>query len=429
MATREDVQATWVDVARGMFSVPRDKPARVFLERATVGTIEVPVTSAFFQDDGAVLSPEGGVAVLTAAFSFVRDNPGQIGLVLGHCESKTTQAAVMAERRAQGVFKLLGGDLWGQHAAAHHTVADLQRALAWVAATRGLHCDPGPIGGPLAGQTTRALGEFRDIALAEAGVLPGEGPTADEADWSAIRAMIYDAVMEAMGETIIGLANILVGLKLSDPGAVGCGHNWSVEAVDMHDYKPASPVRVDVMLFPDVTPPLVGLEKTPGESVYRERNYACMRLEVSATATSAGGGEEGADASPTGEEETIGFLPLELSPESGGTISLQPVPSSLVPSAAPLTVRYSIEGRIDAARIEIRSSAAGGIVYARPLDREERAQGNHAVKWAGATNTAFGAALGPVVDRTNSPYELCVVYDDGGGDEEKTDVVTFAVES
>ena len=426
MAIRDDIRVAWLDVARGEVEIPRNRPVRLILERAEIGYLEFPVEDPFFSPSGAMVLPEGAAPALAKLFQLASDQPGRLALALGHCQSASSQAKVMSQHRADGIVALLGGPPWARHCHKHHTVADLQQSLAWVAATRAVKCDPGTVGGVMNAQTMAALEAFRSAVEAEVGAPPGVGPTPHELDWDALRLMVDDEAARLAGMTETELAEVRDAFKFVAPASIGCGHTWSLDPIALHNYEPQSVVRVDLFFFPEALPPLIAKETSPGESIYRERNYSCQPVVFAPsekTVVGTGQPPETGGGISEGEGMRAAPPPLESTEAVVGVVVLDSVGSTLTPGGpAPLALRLSVRGSVDIARIEVHSvSFGGGALFARPLSGSERQDDTTTtIQWDGRTNTRFGASLGPAVTSAFSPYQLSVVYDGGGGIQERT---------
>ncbi|MCO5169545.1 MAG: peptidoglycan-binding protein [Planctomycetes bacterium] len=179
----------------------------------------------------------------------------------------------LGARRAESAAALLQGRAgWVAHSKQHATVADWQRLLRWVDATRQWRCDPGAIDGLAYGNTKAALDRFRGAFFKQHGVWLDTKPGAPTTkDWEAFHTLY----LETLGQLLGGdAAARLAALAPAGPGHAACGAAFPAGAVEMHDYLGVEDRRLEVLLFTAADAP------AGADAVYRGRGYRAEHVDL-----------------------------------------------------------------------------------------------------------------------------------------------------
>ncbi len=180
-------------------------------------------------------------------------------LIAGHTDSSGSDAfnAALSLDRARGVRAVLLGEreAWVELSVARHEVEDWQAILAWLARARGWDTDPGGVDGVAGPLSAGALDRFRAAYRAEHGPLSAKGDAPTPADWGAFFACYEHELARLLERPTAELAPLRAGVRWVEPGVVGCGERWPIEAVGVDGYRSATNRRVELLVFDPVEAP------------------------------------------------------------------------------------------------------------------------------------------------------------------------------
>ena len=164
-----------------------------------------------------------------------------------------------------------------------------QEILAWVVATHGWPCDPGPIDNQAGPRTERAVRAFQDQfkrthddGMSVDGIV---GPQT----WGAFFDLYMEELKRLLGVDETGLQDLQAGLTFADGGkkAVGCGEHHPIEGKRKDAYRSATNRRVELLFFDPGEEPKIDCHPSPGQctpdacELYDPKMYRFEHLEPS----------------------------------------------------------------------------------------------------------------------------------------------------
>lgn len=119
---------------------------------------------------------------------------------------------------------------------------------------------------------------------------------------------------------------------------------------------------------------------------------------------------------------------LRVAPAGAGAVELLLVDDVFAPGHESLTIAYTVNGPVAAARLEITSAAHGAdplaVMHLQPSDLAPGSR--YTVAWDGKVTSTHGELAGNFVNPLFAPYEVAITFDAGAG-EETTPARSFSV--
>ncbi len=208
--------------------------------------------------------------VLAFTLNHAADHPGERLLITGHADTSGDAGynVKLTELRSEDALAVLTGEkpAFVRIAKAKHKPNDVQRILAWIAATEGFACDP-----KSSGSDSKAIRGFQQ-AYNDASLGPAIAVTGSMNDptWGAFFEMYERELCRALGEKpddrkVLDPHRAKLVFFDAAKRSVGCGENFPASARGVENFRSAENRRSELCFLAPGNDPVLACHPAPGQ--------------------------------------------------------------------------------------------------------------------------------------------------------------------